>query len=78
MCVRKGVCVCVCVSIGPFSLHVINFLKGPYLIVTTGRSLVGKIEGQDIYEASGFQILPFARSTLHLSESQVLEKDKYV
>jgi hypothetical protein len=46
-------------------------LPGPYLIVSTKRTVAGKIETKDIFEAAGFEVLPFARSTNHLSESQV-------
>lgn len=55
---------------GSLTLVFILFV-GPYLIVATKRALVGKIEGHDIFEASGFEIIPFTKSTYHLSESQV-------
>ena len=50
---------------------VIPTYVGPYLIVATDRKLAGKIDNQDIYEVSGFEIIPFMASTHHLTEAQV-------
>lgn len=44
---------------------------GPYLVVATRRKLLGKIENQDIFEADGFEVIPFVKSNYHLTESQV-------
>jgi len=46
-------------------------LSGPYLVVATKRTLVGKIQNDSIYEASEFEVLPFSKSMHHLTESQV-------
>ncbi len=35
------------------------------------RKLVGKLEGQDIYEVTKFEVIPFMGSTNHLTEAQV-------
>ena len=32
---------------------------------------MGKLETHDVFEAGGFEVIPFAKSTHHLSESQV-------
>jgi len=56
---RTSMCVCLCVC------------AGPYLIVGVQRRQVGLLEGQNIYEVSKFDIIPFMSSTNHLSEAQV-------
>lgn len=44
---------------------------GPYLIVATDNSLVGSIDGHAIYSITNFDIIPFSKSTIHLSDMQV-------
>ena len=46
-------------------------LSGPYLIVATDKKQVGKIDGSVIYEITGFDVVPFAKTSIHLSEVQV-------
>jgi len=38
---------------------IIKLLAGPYLIVITGRRLVGKINGSEIYKATNTKLIPF-------------------
>lgn len=42
-------------------IGVIRLLAGPYLIVITGRRLVGKINGEDIYRVTSTKLIPFQR-----------------
>ena len=42
-------------------------------MVGVERRQVSKLEGQDIYEVSKFEVIPFMASTNHLSEAQVCE-----
>ena len=49
---------------------------GPYLIVGTKHRLVGTIGGHEIYEMTHYDIIPFFKSTLHLTQSQVKTKLK--
>lgn len=44
---------------------------GPYLIVATDKSLVGSIDGHAVYNITNFEVIPFSRSTIHLSDIQV-------
>ena len=44
---------------------------GPYLVVGTKHRLVGTIGGHEIYEMTHYDIIPFFKSTLHLTQSQV-------
>ena len=46
-------------------------LSGPYLIVATNKKQVGQIDGNIIYEITAFDIIPFSKTTIHLSEVQV-------
>ena len=55
----EGCCLFVCLFVGP------------YLIVATDRKLAGKVEAQEVFEARGFEVIPFTKSTYHLSDSQV-------
>ena len=64
-------CVFVLFCASSFACMVIPTYVGPYLIVATDRKLAGKIDNQDIYEVSGFEIIPFMASTHHLTEAQV-------
>uniref|UniRef100_A0A6M2DXH7 Phosphatidylinositol-3-phosphatase SAC1 n=1 Tax=Xenopsylla cheopis TaxID=163159 RepID=A0A6M2DXH7_XENCH len=52
-------------------LGVINLIAGPYLVVATHRLWVGRINGQDIWQLAGSDLIPYARSFNHLSLEQV-------
>lgn len=49
----------------------IRLLAGPYLVVITKCSKAGMVNGQDIWKIDETEILPFARTILHLNEEQV-------
>ena len=51
---------------------------GPYLILVTSKKLVGSIDGHSVYEVSGTELIPFSKTTIHLSESQVNHKIYFV
>lgn len=51
-------------------LGVIQLLAGPYLIVVTGRKLVGKIAGHKIWKVESAELHSFPRTLTHLSEKQ--------
>ena len=44
---------------------------GPYLIVVTKKKFVGDIDGHSVYEITGTELIPFSKTNIHLSESQV-------
>ena len=46
---------------------------GPYLVVGTNHREVGSIDGHRVFEMTGYDIIPFMKSTLHLAQSQVRE-----
>ena len=47
------------------------YCTGPYLIVATSKSLVGSIDGHAVYSITDFDVIPFSKSTIHLSDVQV-------
>jgi hypothetical protein len=49
----------------------IRLLAGPYLVVITKCSKAGMVNGQDIWKVDETEIIPFARTILHLNEEQV-------
>lgn len=49
----------------------IRLLAGPYLVVITKCSKAGMVNGQDIWKVDETEIIPFARTFLHLNEEQV-------
>lgn len=49
----------------------IRLLAGPYLVVITKCSKAGMVNGQDIWKIDETEIIPFARTILHLNEEQV-------
>lgn len=51
-------------------IGVIRLVAGPYLIVVTERRLVGAINGHQIWEMRKAECVPFARTTLHLTEKE--------
>lgn len=44
---------------------------GPYLIVVTKKECLGSINGHLVYEVKGTELIPFSKTNIHLSESQV-------
>lgn len=49
----------------------IRLLAGQYLVVITRSSKAGSVNGQDIWRVDGTELLPFARTMLHLTDEQV-------
>ncbi|CAH1763780.1 2965_t:CDS:10 [Entrophospora sp. SA101] len=56
----------------------LSLSTGEYLIVITGREPVGRLGKHNVFQANQFRILPFARNSLHLSESQVQDEKIYL
>ena len=50
---------------------IVKLLAGHYLVIITKCSRAGTVNGQDIWKIDETQILPFAKSILHLNEEQV-------
>ncbi|GFU41001.1 phosphatidylinositide phosphatase SAC1, partial [Nephila pilipes] len=48
----------------------INLIGGPYLIVITKKVSVGAIYGQSIWRVEDTDVIPYARTMLHLTEEQ--------
>ncbi|KAM3955932.1 phosphatidylinositol-3-phosphatase SAC1 [Aphomia sociella] len=55
----------------------IKLISGLYLVVAKYRILVGRLNGHDIYELAGTDIIPYARSTTHLSSKQIEDNNTY-
>ncbi|XP_045513127.1 phosphatidylinositol-3-phosphatase SAC1 [Pieris brassicae] len=58
-------------------LGTIKLISGLYLVVAKYRILVGQINGHDIYELAGSDIIPYARSTTHLTSKQIDDNNTY-
>jgi len=58
-------------------IGIINLIKGPYLIVISGRKFVGKIDGADIWRMTKYKIIPFV-SKIKLTPLQQQDEDRYV
>ncbi|CAG2176771.1 unnamed protein product, partial [Oppiella nova] len=57
---------------------IIRLLAGPYLIVITRVSIVGKIYGHEVFKIDETEIIPFSRTTLHLTEDQIQYNKSYL
>ncbi|XP_023944236.2 phosphatidylinositol-3-phosphatase SAC1 [Bicyclus anynana] len=55
----------------------IKLISGLYLVVAKYRILVGKINGQDIYQLAGTDVIPYSRSTNHLTNKQIEDNNTY-
>ncbi|XP_049879957.1 phosphatidylinositol-3-phosphatase SAC1 isoform X2 [Pectinophora gossypiella] len=58
-------------------LGTIKLVSGLYLIVAKYRILVGTINGQDVYELAGYEMIPFSRTNTHLTSKQVEDNATY-
>ncbi|GFR12108.1 phosphatidylinositide phosphatase SAC1 [Trichonephila clavata] len=56
----------------------INLIGGPYLIVITKKMSVGAIYGQSIWRVEDTDVIPYARTMLHLTEEQVQYNKSYL
>jgi hypothetical protein len=45
-------------------IGIIRLLAGPYLIIITGRTLVGRINGADIWKVTTTKLIPFQRGAI--------------
>ena len=52
-------------------MYNVHIYSGPYLIVASDNSLVGSIDGHAVYSITSFDVIPFSKSTIHLSYGQV-------
>jgi len=57
---------------------IIRLVAGPYLVVITNRAKVGEINGKAIWKVAKTEILPYKRTTLHLTETQVQVNKRYI
>ncbi|XP_038218397.1 phosphatidylinositol-3-phosphatase SAC1 [Zerene cesonia] len=55
----------------------IKLISGLYLVVAKYRILVGQINGHNIYQLAGADIIPYARSTTHLTNKQIEDNTTY-
>ncbi|XP_053618131.1 phosphatidylinositol-3-phosphatase SAC1 [Plodia interpunctella] len=55
----------------------IKLISGLYLVIVKYRILVGRLNGHDIYELAGADIIPYARSTTHLNSKQIEDNNTY-
>ncbi|CAG9137149.1 unnamed protein product [Plutella xylostella] len=58
-------------------LGTIKLISGHYLIVAKYRICMGKINGHDIYQLAGHELIPFSRSNTHLTSKQIDENSTY-
>lgn len=56
----------------------VKLLAGTYLIIATHRELAGYIAGHAVWRLAGTQLIPYFRSTLHLSPEQLKDNVDYV
>eukprot|EP01110_Echinostelium_bisporum_P007473 TRINITY_DN28330_c0_g1_i1.p1 TRINITY_DN28330_c0_g1~~TRINITY_DN28330_c0_g1_i1.p1 ORF type:complete len:195 (+),score=26.96 TRINITY_DN28330_c0_g1_i1:34-618(+) len=59
--------------IGTFKL-----LSGSYLIIITGRRLIGKINGHDIWRVARTKIIPFQSDSVKLTPIQQADEQQYL
>ncbi|XP_022818465.1 phosphatidylinositide phosphatase SAC1-A [Spodoptera litura] len=55
----------------------IKLISGLYLVVAKYRILVGKLNGHEIYQLAGTDIIPYARSNTHLTSKQIDDNATY-
>ena len=55
-----------------------NTLLGEQLIVITNRERVGKLSTEEVWKMTGFQILPFVKGKMHLTEAQLEAENEYL
>ncbi|CAH1364059.1 hypothetical protein MTP99_000411 [Tenebrio molitor] len=56
----------------------INLLAGRYLVIVTQREFVGYIAAHAIWRLAKAELLPYARSVLHLTQEQVADNNTYL
>ncbi|XP_059473122.1 phosphatidylinositol-3-phosphatase SAC1 [Neocloeon triangulifer] len=55
-----------------------KLIAGPYLIVITKKKLIGQINGQNVWQVTGADIICCTRTLLHLTEAQAAENKTLV
>lgn len=56
----------------------IHLLAGPYLIVITKKTKIGEINGQPVWKVDDIDVIPYARTLLHLTEEQIQYNKTYL
>lgn len=56
----------------------IRLLAGRYLVVITDAQICGTIAGHTIYRIASTEVIPYTRSSLHLTERQVQNNATYL
>lgn len=56
----------------------IKLLAGHYLVIATHRQFVGIVAGHTIWQLAGVKLIPYFKSTLHLSQQEKEDNDAYV
>lgn len=56
----------------------VKLLAGTYLVLATHRELVGFIAGHAVWRLAGTELIPYFKSTLHLSPEQIRDNTDYV
>ena len=59
-------------------IGIINLIAGPYFIVATAVSRVGSIFHQPILRIDKTEVIPFSKTTLHLTEEQTSFNTQYL
>lgn len=59
-------------------LGTISLISGKYLIVATHRIHVGYIAGQSVWRLAASDLIPYTRSTLHLTNEQLSDNKVYI
>lgn len=60
------------ISISPVSRFV---LAGMYLVVITRKKKVGDLFGHTVWKAMEFDLVPYRKTVLHLTENQVISTE---
>ncbi|XP_060807190.1 phosphatidylinositol-3-phosphatase SAC1 [Amyelois transitella] len=55
----------------------IKLISGHYLVVAKYRILIGRLNGHDIYQLAGTDIIPYSRTTTHLNSKQIEDNNTY-
>lgn len=50
---------------------ILHLIAGPYLVVITKRKLVGLFFDDEIWQMKDVEVIPFPKTTMHLTESQI-------
>jgi len=59
-------------------IGIIGLIAGPYLVVITAVSQVGTVAGQPVMKIESTDVIPFPKTTLHLTEEQVSFNSSYL